>query len=141
MSVTTPPRAGNPTAIAAAALAKKIVDRLTGIESVLNEQLRLSQSSVQNFIGAGTVTGGGTAGAVPVAIVNGNPRRRGLHVQNLSAGGNLTVGLGTTQPQPGTGIVLPPGQSWDGRVSGALWKGSISVVGVTAGVLYAWLDA
>jgi hypothetical protein len=140
MSVTTP-RSSSPGAVAAAAIAKKIIERLTGIESVLNEQLRLSQSSVQNFIGAGTVAGGGTALAVPTAVINGNPRRRGLHVQNLAAAGNLTVGLGTTQPQPGTGIVLTPGQSWDGRVSGALWKGSISVVGTTGGVLYAWLDA
>jgi len=129
------------TSMIAATIAKAVTDRLDAIQSILAEQLRLSESSVQNFIGAGTVAGGGTAGIAPAQILAGNPRRRGLSVQNLSGAGALALGLGNTQPQPGTGIVLGPGQAWDGRVSGAVWKGSVSVVGIAAGVLYSWLDA
>jgi hypothetical protein len=138
MSTTAPRGAG---ALAAAALANRIIGRLEAIESILAEQLRLSESSVQNFIGSGSVAGGGTIGVVAAAILAGNPRRRGLSVQNIGAAGNLTVGVGTSQPQSGTGITLLPGQAWDGMVSGALWKGSISLVGSIAGVIYTWLDA
>ena len=95
------------TSMIAATIAKAVTDRLDAIQSILAEQLRLSESSVQNLSGAGA----------------------------------LALGLGNTQPQPGTGIVLGPGQAWDGRVSGAVWKGSVSVVGIAAGVLYSWLDA
>jgi hypothetical protein len=100
---------------------------------------------------AGSVTFGGTVGTTPTSstvnppagypagvVIDANPHRRGLNIQNLSASGgpNLTIGLGVTSPQSGAGWVLQPGASWDGRVSGALWTGSVSVVASAAGCLF-----
>jgi hypothetical protein len=120
---------------------KLITERLSAIERLLHRQLELAQSNRRNALGSGSVAGGGTIGVAPGPIVNANPKRTGLSVQNNGAAGNLTLGLGTTQPQSGTGLLLAPGASWDGRVSGALWLGSVSVVGSTTGVVYSWLEA
>ena len=97
--------------VAAQSLALSLQEHLGRIEKLLQQQLELSHSSARNFIGSGTVAGGGSTGTTPLGILNGNPKRRGLSVQNLAAsgGGNLTLGLGTTAPQNGTGFVLEPG--------------------------------
>lgn len=131
-----PPIAAPLSARAAAASALQL---LTRCAESLERLVMLRESSVRNFIGSGSVAGGGTIGTTPQTIMQGNPRRRGLSVQNTGAGA-LTIGLGTTQPQPGAGLVLPPNSSWDGRISGAVWKGSVAIVGSQAGVTYSWLE-
>lgn len=125
---------------AAAALANKILDRLTTISDTLTRQLELAESSRKNYLASGSVSGGGTVGVAPISrVIIDNYRRRGLSVQNIGAAGNLSIGLGQTQPQINTGITLLPGTSWDGRVSGQLFLGDISLVGSQAGVQYTWM--
>jgi hypothetical protein len=121
-------------------LAKQFLDALGRIEEILERQLRHDESNRRNFIGAGGVPGGGAIGVQPQPVVLGNPKRRGFSFQNLGPTGSITLGLGLSTPVSGTGIVLAPGQSWDGRVSASLWMGSISMVGSQAGCLYSWLD-
>jgi hypothetical protein len=127
-------------------IAEHVLRHLSAISSDLRRMLQLQQSSVRNFIAAGSVSGGGQIGAAPQPIIAANPKRRGLRVQNLAAagGGTITLGLGQTAPQPGTGIVLQPGgvdaSTWDGMVSGAVWTGSVSIVGSTGGISYSFLD-
>jgi hypothetical protein len=139
----------------AAAMAKQLVtqalERLRSIDVSLTRLVELSQGPRENLFAAGSVPFGGTVGVSPSTcsvnpplgmppgvVLAANPHRRGLNIQNLSAAGgpNLTIGLGLTAPQPGTGWVLAPGASWDGRVSGALWPGSVSVVASAAGCVF-----
>lgn len=125
----------------ASQLALRALKHLEKIELTLGRLLELQQGPRLNFLAAGTVAGSGTAGTTPTSgVLSPNPRRRGLNVQNLGSAGSLTLGLGTTTPIAGTGIVLAPGASWDGRVSGAVWPGSVSVVASQAGVAFSWLE-
>lgn len=131
-------------AVAAQRVAAAIVDHLSGIEKTLKRQLELAEAPRKNFLSAGTVPGQNTVGTNPISnFVAANPRRRGLNVQNTSAAGgpNITLGLGLTTPQSGAGIVLAPGASWDGRLSGMLWIGTVSVVASAAGASFAWVEA
>jgi hypothetical protein len=121
-------------------LALQAAQDLCDVKEQLEQLVRLQSSPVENFLAAGSIAGGGTATAVPIPVMNGNPKRRGLSIQNIGAAGNLTLGLGMTDPQPNMGLVLLPGESWDGRVSGAVFRGAVSVVGVAAGVAYSWLE-
>lgn len=136
-----PMTTASPGMAAAATLANKILGELSAIRETLKRQLELSESTRKNFTGSGSVTGGGTIGVAPQQILGDNYRRRGLSIQNIGAAGNLSIGLGVTQPQANTGITLQPGASWDGRVSGQLFLGNISIVGSAAGVQYTWLDS
>lgn len=134
-------------------LAHEVVKRLGEISTTLKQLLALQQSPRKNFLSAGTSPGGGTVGTSPAScnvqvlgqapgtILGPNPHRRGLAVQNTSTSNTLTLGLGITQPTAGAGIVLPAGASWDGRLSGQLWLGSVSVVGSAAGTTFAYLEA
>jgi hypothetical protein len=124
----------------ARALALDVLRRLQNIEGILRRQLELEEAPIKNFLGAGSVAGAGTLAAAPAAILAANPRRRGLQVQNTGAAGALTIGLGVTGPQPGAGLVLAPGTSWNGTVSRMLWTGSVSLVASQAGVTYSWLE-
>jgi hypothetical protein len=130
-----------PLATAAQRLARQLLDRLVGIEEILAQQLQHSESSRKNFLGSGTVPGGGTIGTVAAPLLAANLNRRGVVIQNIGAAGNLTLGLGITQPSPGVGLTLLPGQSWNGLISGAVWLGSVSIVGSAAGVTYSWVEA
>lgn len=132
----------HPVSVMAAQIAQQITDRLRRIEHVLDRQLQLSESSRKNFIGAGSVTGGGTIGTVPAQLLADNLNRRGLRVQNLSASGgpNISLGLGTTSPAPNVGVTIPPQQAWEGVVSGTLWLGNVSIVATGAGAVYSWID-
>lgn len=121
-------------------LALQAAQDLCDVKDKLTELIALQSSPVENFLVSGAIAGGGTALAIPGPVMNANPKRRGLSVQNIGTAGNLTLGLGITSPQPNTGIVLLPGESWDGRVSGAVFRGAISVLGVTAGVQFSWLE-
>lgn len=128
--------------VLAAQIAAQITDRLRRIEHVLDRQLQLSESSRKNFIGAGSVTGGGIIGTVPAQLLGDNLNRRGLRIQNLSAAGgpNISLGLGTTIATPNVGVTIPPQQAWEGVVSGTLWLGNVSIVGSAAGAVYCWID-
>lgn len=135
--------------------ARQVIDKLLGhlheIDHNISRLLEVTQTPREGLMAAGSVTFGGTVGTTPTSstvnppagsptgvVVDANPHRRGLNIQNLSASGgpNLTIGLGVTSPQSGAGWVLQPGASWDGRVSGALWTGSVSVVASAAGCLF-----
>jgi hypothetical protein len=133
-------------------MAAEAMSRLGEISRSLTQLLALQQSPRKNFLAAGTVAGGGTVGvtpgscnvqllgAPPGVILKASPHRRGSSVQNTGTTGNLTLGLGITQPQSGQGLVLTPGQSWDGRISGEIWSGSVCVVGSQAGVAFSYLE-
>lgn len=134
-------------------IANEIVKRLGEISRTLQQLLVLQQSPRKNYLSAGTLSGQGTVGVAPSSctvsvlgqapgvILAPNPHRRGLNVQNTSTSNALTLGLGVTQPTAGAGIVLPAGASWDGRVSGQLWIGSVSVVGSGASTTFSYLEA
>jgi hypothetical protein len=117
--------------------AQDLKDLLYGIRQLV----RLQESSTRAYLMSGSLAGGGTIGTAATSILNANANRNGLSVQNVGTAGNLTLGLGTTSPQSGTGIVLQPGSSWDGRVSGQMWRGSVSIIGSAAGVVYSFLEA
>jgi hypothetical protein len=127
-------------AMSARAVAAAILSTLASLDRRIRRLVELHEAPPRNFLAAGSVAGGGQAGLQPAVLLAPNPRRRGLSVQNTGAAGNLSLGLGTTAPQAGTGITLAPGASWDGRVSGSLWTGSLSVVGSQAGVTYSWVE-
>lgn len=124
-----------------ARLGISIRDTLIAVSHTLTRLLELAESPRRNYLSLGTRTGGGTIGTASSGQLNANPRRGGLSVQNTGSAGNLTVGLGQTSPSAGTGIVLAPGASWDGRVSGQLWLGSVTLIGDQASVSYSWLEA
>jgi hypothetical protein len=127
--------------VSAMSFALRALDHLEEIRLTLGRLLELQQGPRLNFLAAGSVAGGGVAGTAAQAIIAAQPRRRGLYIQNnaASGGGTLTVGLGVTSPIAGQGIVLAPGQAWQGLVSGLLWPGSVSVIASQAGTAYSWL--
>jgi len=129
---------------------------LESIDGTLGRLLAVHQASRKTLDVIGTTSGGGTVGQQPATctvqapagnspgtILDRNPRRRGLSVQNLSASGgpNLTVGLGVTQPQAGSGIVLAPGAAWDGRLSGEVWVGTVVLVASAAGCAFSFIES
>jgi hypothetical protein len=129
----------------------RVLEKLHSIDHNINRMLEVMQTPRENLMAQGSVTFGGTVGTSPTSatvnpptgypngvVIDANPHRRGLNIQNLSAPGgpNLTIGLGVTTPINGAGWVLQPGASWDGRVSGAVWMGSVSVVASAAGCVF-----
>lgn len=142
----------SPAAALAQRLFNQVVERLTNIDVSLTRLVELAQGPRENLFAAGSTPFGGTVGATPATctvapplgmppgvVLAANPHRRGLSIQNTSAAGgpSLTLGLGIMSPQAGTGWVLAPGASWDGRVSGAVWPGSVTVVASAAGCSFA----
>jgi len=121
-------------------LALQVASDVQAMLHNLRRLVELQESSTKTYLMSGSITGGGTIGVTAAGILNANANRKGLSVQNLGTTGNLSLGLGTTSPQAGTGITLQPGQSWDGRVSGQMWRGSVSIVGSAAGVVYSFLE-
>lgn len=134
---------------------EQVLKYLHNIDHNINRLIELSQTSREGLWAPGSVPFGGTVGAVATTctvnppsgqptgvVIDANPHRRGLGIQNVSASGgpNLTIGLGLTSPQSGAGLVLAPGASWDGRISGAVWTGSVSVVGSAAGCAFSGLE-
>lgn len=147
-----PQPVASPAAMLAQRAFAQLLDKLGSIDVSLIRLVELAQGPRENLFAAGSISFGGTVGTSPSTctvtppsglppgvVLAANPHRRGLSIQNLSASGgaNLTIGLGQTAPQPGTGWVLLPGASWDGRVSGAVWPGSVSVVASAAGCVFA----
>lgn len=142
----------SPAGLLAKQLFNQVIDRLSSIDVSLTRLVELGQAPRENLFAAGSTPFGGTVGTSgptctvppplglsPGIVLAANPHRRGLSIQNLSAAGgpNLTLGLGVQTPQAGTGWVLVPGASWDGRVSGAVWTGSLSVIASAAGCVFA----
>lgn len=122
-------------------LALQAVGDLRELVAHARKLVALRESSEKRYLMIGSVPGGGTIGTTAEGLLAANANRKGLSIQNLGVAGNLTLGLGLTSPQAGTGITLQPGQSWDGRISGQLWRGSVSAVGSAAGVVYSYLEA
>lgn len=122
-------------------LALQVAGDLRDLLHTARQMVALKESSRKRFLMVGSLAGGGTVGTAAQSILNANANRKGLSVQNIGTAGNLTLGLGTTSPQSGTGIVLLPGNSWDGRVSGQMWTGSVTIIGSAAGVVYSFLEA
>jgi hypothetical protein len=125
-----------------AGMAGRAMDLLEEMAAYMRRQLELQESTTKNYLSAGTRELGGNAGTGFTPILEVKLNRRGLSIQNLSASGgpNLTVGLGTKTPQVGKGIVLAPGMSWDGRLSGEVWLGSVTLVS-TATCTWSGLEA
>jgi hypothetical protein len=123
------------------ALANRVIRELEAMHHILRRLLELEQSPRRNFLAAGTIAGAGAVGTTPLNVMPANPHRRGLYVKNTVGTGRLTIGLGVTQPSDGVGIVLAPGETWNGLVSDDLWLGSVTVIGSQSGVTYSWLQA
>lgn len=144
----------SPTAVMAQRAFAQLLEHLRSMDASLVRLLELAQGPRENLFAAGSTPFGGTVGASPATntyqptgqppgvVLGANPHRRGLGIQNLSAAGgpSLTIGLGIQTPTAGTGLTLPPGASWDGRVSGAVWPGTVSLVASGAGCVYAGVE-
>jgi hypothetical protein len=123
-------------------VAGAFLERLESIERRCVRWLELAQPPAVNALAIGTVTGQGIASLAAVTeLLPAKPNRLGLSIQNRSPVGWLAVGLGSTAPVVGSGLMIAPGQSWDGRVSGALWLGSVSLIADQVSVSYSWLEA
>jgi hypothetical protein len=140
MSTTLTP-ATAPAGVAIVQLTQGVLRRMARLQEIGEEMLQLLESDRRNFLASGTIAGQGVTTAAPTLILKPNYKRRGLSIQNTGSSGALTVGLGVMNPQPGAGLVLSPGASWDGRISGELWLGLVSVIGSQTGVQYSWLEA
>jgi hypothetical protein len=129
-----------------------LMRRLASIDGSLVRLVELAQGPRDDPLAAGSVPFGGSVGVTaasctvsppigfgPGVILAAAPHRRGLSVQNLSASGgpNLTLGIGLTSPTAGVGITLLPGATWDGRISNAVWPGTVSVIASGAACLFA----
>ena len=125
--------------------AVSVSERLTEIRDELERLRELAEGADRyNFLGAGSVQGGRSdLGTSPITILEANPKRGGLNVQNLSpaGGNNLSIGIGNRSPLINTGITLPPGGSWDGRLSGKVCLASITVVGSAAGTTFSFVES
>lgn len=121
-------------------LALRVAADLRDMLWAIRKLVALQESATGTYLMQGSIAGGGTIGTTAAPMMAANANRKGLSVQNLGSSGNLTLGLGTTEPQVGTGITLLPGDSWDGRISGQMWRGSVSMIGGAAGVVYSFLE-
>lgn len=144
-----------PSPVAGMRLVTDAMEMLGRCARALERLVELQESRPQQLEVAGSIPGGGTVGTAPSTctvapplgtspgtILKANPHRRGSNVQNVSAAGgpSLTLGLGVQNPATGTGVVLLPGASWDGRISGEVWMGSVTVVGSGAGCAFSFLE-
>jgi len=124
-----------------AMMAGRAMALLQEISITLGRLLELQQAPRLNYLAVGSVAGAGTASSTgPTVVLAPNPRRRGLSVQNRASAGNLTIGLGVSNPIINTGLVLAPGASWDGRLSGAVWPGAVNVIADAASVAFSWVQ-
>jgi hypothetical protein len=65
-------------------------------------------------------------GVASAAVIAANPERRGLSIENTS---ETPVSLGLGQPAVvGDDVVLQPAGSWDGTISGVLWRGAVNAI-------------
>lgn len=84
-----------------------------------------------------TTTGSVSTFAVTTSslqVVGENPERRGLELQMQSTSGKIYLGLGKTAVA-GSGLMLTPSGSWNGTISGTLWRGAVNAIGSAAGTL------
>lgn len=142
MSVGTPQK---PAGMLAQRYAITISTYLQEMRNDLRRMLQVFEGADRHkFISGGTIQGGNALlGTVPNTILEGNPKRTGLSVQNISASGGptLSIGIGNRAPQINTGVTLPPGGTWDGRLSGRLCTESITVVGSAAATSFTFVEA
>lgn len=119
------------------------------IDESLLQLARQSQSRADNSIAEGVEAGNCTVGTGGISnngwngtnALDANSKRRGSYWKNTSPTQVITLGLGIRQPTPGAGIVLNPGETWDGRISGNLvWKGSVAPVASAAGATLAFIE-
>lgn len=144
-----------PSAVAGMNLANRALEAVERCARALDRLLELQETRAHQLEVAGSVVGAGTVGTVPSTcsvtaplgtspgtIMKANPHRRGSNVQNLSAAGgpSLTIGLGQQSPAAGVGLVLLPGASWDGRISGELHMGSVTLVASAGGCAFSFLE-
>lgn len=66
-------------------------------------------------------------------VIAANPERRGLSIENT---GEKPVSLGLGQAAiVGDDVVLQPSGSWDGTISGVLWRGAVNSIATAASSL------
>ena len=58
------------------------------------------------------------------AVANLNAARKGIEIQNIGEH-PVWLGLDGEAPEVGKGIMLQPGASWNGTISGVLWRGVV----------------
>lgn len=123
----------------AAGLAHRAFELLSRIDTSLLQIARQTQTRADNALAEGANHGSASVGQGGITnngwngphLVDANPERRGLEIRNTGAQ-SVCLGLGQNSPTFGAGIVLAPfgqpGSTWDGRISGAVWKGSVTPV-------------
>lgn len=122
-------------------LVNQVMDELGRIRHGINQLVTFFNDQSRNALDEGAIPIGPLpVGTGAVAVVGANPKRRGLSIVNTGAT-TITLGVGISQPTPGAGIVLSGGQSWDGRISGMRWRGSVSAISNAAGGTIAGLEA
>ncbi len=70
-------------------------------------------------------------GAAAAAVIAANAERKGLEIQNTGPE-PVSLGLGAAAVI-GDDVVLAPGASWNGTISGVLWRGAINAIAAKAG--------
>lgn len=111
-----------------------IEQHLATIETLLEQLVRHNQDRSRNFLAEGALPGAFPVTTQSQQILQANPRRRGSLWTNISAAATVSLGLGTLAAA-NVGVVLPPGASWDGTISGMTWQGSVQAIGSAAATL------
>jgi hypothetical protein len=75
-----------------------------------------------------------TVGLASALVVGENTERRGLELQQQTTGAKVYLGLGKAAVA-GSGLMLEPGGSWNGTISGLLWRGAVYAIGSAAATL------
>lgn len=90
----------------------------------------LSSGAVSAAAGVAAVTAGSprsvVVGVATAVVIPANPTRKGLSIENTGEG-NVSLGLGNPAIV-GDDVVLQPGGSWDGTISGRLWQGAVNSI-------------
>jgi hypothetical protein len=138
--------------VARRALAE-LFNHLKSMDVSLTRLIELNQAPRENLFAAGSLPFGGTVGLTPQTcsmappigygpgiILASNPHRRGLSISCIGTTDYLGIGLGVQNPSVSQGLVIAPGGTWDGRISGMVWTGFVSIVGSAVGTVFSGVE-
>lgn len=117
------------------ALLQRALADLTSVRDYLAELVNNGNDRARNAYAEGALeVGPFVVGTTPTnqPILEANPRRRGSTWMNNGTS-VISLGLGSAAPVVGRGITLQPnGGSWDGRISGVVFRGSVFAISSSA---------